>query len=244
MSIATTRAPPTGTKRSKSGRPYKKEGGPHGPPSFYKETDTKMTNTKAGPQNTFAPAGMERDDAEKVTNVLQGRLAELIDLLLTLKHVHWNVVGSGFIAIHELMDRQHAVVGELMDEVAERITTMGAIAAGLTGQVVDNRDSQQDYALGKAPIMAHLGALDKVYERVCSGHRRATEKVSDLDPVSEDLLIGQTAKLDLNHWFVRAHLEDTAGHLATQDAKSEIDAAVAGAQAQPDFELVEGPADS
>lgn len=203
-----------------------------------------MTTAKTAPQNTFAPAGMSTKTAGQATDLLQTRLAELIDLALTLKHIHWNVVGSGFIAVHELMDEQHELVLELIDEVAERITTMGAIAAGLPGQVVDNRDSTIDYALGKAPVMAHLGALDKVYERVCSGHRKATEEVAELDPVTEDLLIGQTAKLDLNHWFVRAHLEDTAGNLATKGAKSELDAAVASAQAQPDFELVDQSSDS
>lgn len=181
-------------------------------------------------EHQFAPPGMNVEDAEKVTELLQTQLANLIDLSLTLKHIHWNVNGMGFMAIHELMDQQNGQVRDLVDEVAERITTLGGIAAGLTDQVSDYRTADADYALGRAPVMAHLGALDKVYERVIGGHRDATDGVSKLDPVSEDLLIGQTAKLDLYHWFVRAHLEDTAGHLLTGDSKDELDAAVAGAR--------------
>lgn len=177
----------------------------------------------------YAPAGMSTRDAGEVTEILQSRLADLVDLSLTLKHVHWNVVGFGFIAIHKLMDEQTDAVRALIDEIAERITTLGAVAAGLPSQVVDGRSSDGDYALGRGPVMAHLGALDKVYERVISRHRDAISSVEQTDPVSEDLLISQTATLDLHHWFVRAHLSDTEGNLATFGNESELDAAAASA---------------
>lgn len=180
-------------------------------------------------KHVFAPAGMDLRTAETITETLQGRLADLADLSMTLKHVHWNVVGFGFIATHELMDRQVAVVNEMIDEVAERITTMGAIAGGLPSQVIANRSSDEDYALGRGPVMAHLGALDKVYGRVVAAHREALEEVGEDDLVTQDLLIGQIAKLDLNHWFIRAHLENTEGRLATEGTKSELDAAATSA---------------
>lgn len=186
----------------------------------------------------YAPAGMNTEDAGKVTEVLQSRLIDLIDLSLTLKHVHWNVVGFGFIGIHKLMDEQVDAVRNLIDETAERITTMGAVATGLPSQVADGRSSPGDYSLGRGPVMAHLGALDKVYERVISGHRDALSAVAEIDPVSEDLLVGQTATLDLHHWFVRAHLSDTNGNLATAGNDSELDAAAASAHLlQPGGEI-------
>lgn len=186
----------------------------------------------------YAPAGMTTEDAGEVTQILQSRLTDLIDLSLTLKHVHWNVVGFGFIGIHNLMDEQADAVRSLIDAVAERITTLGAVATGLPAQVVDGRSSDGDYALGRGPVMAHLGALDKVYERVISRHRDAISAVEHIDTVSEDLLISQTATLDLHHWFVRAHLSDTEGNLATAGNDSELDAAAASAHLlQPGGEI-------
>lgn len=186
----------------------------------------------------YAPAGMSTEDAGEVTEILQSRLSDLVDLSLTLKHVHWNVVGFGFIGIHKLMDEQTDAVRALIDEVAERITTLGAVAAGLPSQVVDGRSSDGDYALGRGPVMAHLGALDKLYERVISQHRHAISAVEKMDPVSADLLISQTATLDLNHWFVRAHLSDTEGNLATVGTDSELEAAAASADLlQPGGEI-------
>jgi starvation-inducible DNA-binding protein len=174
---------------------------------------------------------MDTGEAEKIAAILQERLASLIDLSLTLKHVHWNVIGSGFIAVHEMMDTQTDTVRDMIDEVAERISTLGGVAGGLATQVVEMRSADDEYALGRAPVMAHLGALDKVYERIGSGHREAIEQVSSLDPVSEDILISQTAQLEMNHWFVRAHLSDTDGRLATQGTVTQLDAATAAAHA-------------
>jgi len=162
-----------------------------------------------------APAGMDTGQAEKLSAILQERLASLIDLSLTLKHVHWNVIGNGFIAIHELMDTQTEQTRDMVDQVAERITTLGGVAGGLATQVVEMRTADDEYALGRAPVMAHLGALDKVYERVGSGHREAIEQDSNLDPVTEDLLVSQASQLETNHWLIRAHISDTDGRLAT-----------------------------
>lgn len=178
---------------------------------------------------------MDTGQAGKVGTILQERLSALIDLSLILKHVHWNVVGSGFVAVHQLMDTQTDDTRQMVDEVAERISTLGGVAGGLAGQVVEKRPADDEYALGRAPVMAHLGALDKVYERIGSGHRSAIEQVSSVDPVSEDLLISQAATLELNHWFIRAQLSDTDGRLATEGAASQLDAAVAAGHAlQPE----------
>jgi starvation-inducible DNA-binding protein len=47
------------------------------------------------------------------------------------------------------------------------------------------------------------------------------------------MLIGQVEKLELFHWFVRAHLENTGGELATSQATDETEAAVAAAETEP-----------
>jgi starvation-inducible DNA-binding protein len=186
-------------------------------------------------KHKYAPAGLSTGDAEKLGDILQERLASLIDLSLTLKHVHWNVIGPGFVSVHEMMDAQVESTRGMIDAVAERISTLGGVAGGLAGQVAEMRAADDEYALGRAPVMAHLGALDKMYERVGQGHREAIDQVSAIDPVTEDLLISQTSALELNHWFIRAHISDTDGRLATEGTTSQLDAATAATYAlQPD----------
>ena len=61
----------------------------------------------------------------------------------------------------------------------------------------------------------HLGALELVYSGVIESHRKAIDATEDSDPVTQDMLIGQAAQLELFHWFVRAHLESASGELST-----------------------------
>ena len=199
------------------------------------KAESTTTGEKSQMRHEYAPSGMDIGDAEKVATILQERLASLIDLSLILKHVHWNVIGPGFVAVHELMDDQTESTRAMIDEVAERISTLGGVAAGLAQQVVDMRATDDQYALGRAPVMAHLGALDKVYETLGAEHRSAIEQVADIDPISEDLLVSQAGRLELNHWFIRAHISDTDGRLATQGTVDQLDAATAATYAlQPD----------
>ena len=147
-------------------------------------------------------------DKSELISTLSGRLASLIDLALTLKHVHWNVIGKDFISIHEMLDPQVDAVRGMIDETAERIATLGGSPKGTPGAVVEER-TWDDYPLGKASVFEHLQELDRVYAGVIQDHRKAQESISEVDPVSEDLIISQLRELELFHWFVRAHLEST-----------------------------------
>jgi starvation-inducible DNA-binding protein len=154
--------------------------------------------------------GMDQDRTQAALDILQERLVALIDLHLTLKHIHWNVVGMNFIAIHEMLDPQVDAARAQTDEVAERIATLGGAPKGTPGAVVERR-SWNDYDIDRAPTVQHLAALDDVYTGVISDHREAAERLGELDPVSEDLLIGHLGTLELYQWFVRAHLQDATG---------------------------------
>ncbi len=149
--------------------------------------------------------GLAAGHAEPVVAHLSGRLVGLIDLQLTLKHVHWNVLGPNFVAVHGMLDPQTDQVRSFTDEIAERIATLGGVPNGLSGNLVEER-SWADYPLGRASTEAHLAELDDVYNGVIADHRAAMRAVEDLDAVSHDLLVRQAGGLELFQWFVRSHL--------------------------------------
>jgi starvation-inducible DNA-binding protein len=180
----------------------------------------------------YSPAGIDSDTAKRVAEILQDRLIGLIDMSLAVKHAHWNVIGPGFISAHELFDSHVAEIRAMADEVAERISTLGGIPNGLPGFIVDRR-GWDDYAIGRGVVEAHLGALDKVYDMITEGHRRALLDVAGDDVVTADLLTGQTRKLELMQWFLRAHLESTSGRIPTTDEETMLDAASAAATSDP-----------
>jgi starvation-inducible DNA-binding protein len=173
---------------------------------------------------TYTVPGMKGDSAERVIKLLQDRLNSLSDLALTLKHVHWNVTGPNFIAVHTMLDPQVDAVRAMVDETAERIAALGGSPCGTPGALVAQRD-WDDYSIGRAGTLEHLGALDVVYAGIIEAHRRAIDATEDLDLVTQDMLIGHSGQLEQFHWFVRAHLEAPDGSLATGNASTEKTAA-------------------
>lgn len=172
------------------------------------------------------------EDGRTIAAILQQRLNALNDLALTLKHIHWNVTGPHFIAVHEMIDPQVDAVRAMVDQIAERIATLGVAPVGTPGALVQDR-SWDDYSIGRAGAIEHLGALDEVYVGVVIDHREAAAATEDLDTVTNDLLVGHLHELELFHWFVRAHLENAGGELSTAGAEGERESAeVAGAAAQ------------
>ncbi|MEJ7628285.1 MAG: ferritin-like domain-containing protein [Nocardioidaceae bacterium] len=123
-----------------------------------------------------------------------------------------------------MLDPQVDAVRLMADATAEWIATLGGSPQGTPGSLVAQR-SWDDYSVGRADAMAHLGALDLVYAGVIEGHRAGIDTTEEPDPVTEDMLIGQSAELELFHWFVRAHLENSGGELSTRGATNETSAA-------------------
>ncbi|MFF7331176.1 Dps family protein [Streptomyces sp. NPDC090306] len=181
-----------------------------------------MTSSQSTPKYTVPGLGLQ--DGGRVIELLRVRLHALNDLSLTLKHIHWNVVGPHFIAVHEMLDPQVDRVREMADDLAERMSALGGVPAGTPGALVKER-TWDDYSVGRADAIAHLGALDLVYTGIVEDHRAALEEVGKIDPVTEDLLIEQLRSLEQFQWFVRAHLESSGGVLSTAGAEHEDQAA-------------------
>lgn len=173
---------------------------------------------------TFTIPGLSDKQGTEVAEILQKSLSAYNDLHLTLKHVHWNVVGPNFIGVHEMIDPQVELVRGYADDVAERIAALGKSPQGTPGAIIKDR-TWDDYSVGRDTVQAHLAALDLVYVGVIEDLRKGIDRLDDLDLVSQDLFISQAGELEKFQWFVRAHLESSGGQLANEGAKTEKAAA-------------------
>jgi starvation-inducible DNA-binding protein len=172
----------------------------------------------------FTIPGLSDEDGREIAELLQKQLSTYNDLHLTLKHVHWNVVGPNFIGVHEMIDPQVELVRGYADEAAERIATLGASPKGTPGAILEDR-SWDDYSVGRDTVQAHLAALDLVYNGIIEDTRKSIERLEELDPVTQDMLIGHAGELEKFQWFVRAHLENAGGELVSEGSSSEKEAA-------------------
>jgi starvation-inducible DNA-binding protein len=143
----------------------------------------------------------------KVVTLLNARLADAIDLQLQAKQAHWNVKGPQFIALHELFDQIAGDLGGQVDDMAERITSLGGVAEG-TVQAVAGRSKLDAYPLEITEGRAHLDALAAALAGFAKSVRKAIDeagKAGDAD--TSDLFTGISRSTDKNLWLVEAHLQ-------------------------------------
>ena len=152
------------------------------------------------------------DLSEKVRRnvvvILNDRLAEAIDLQSQIKQAHWNVKGPHFIALHELFDKISDAVLEQIDEIAERVTSLGGTAEG-TVAVAARRSKLKNYPLSITSGKDHLFYLSTQVAAFGKVVRSAIDDTDELgDKNTADLLTGISRELDKYLWFLEAHLQD------------------------------------
>ncbi|MBL4639279.1 MAG: DNA starvation/stationary phase protection protein, partial [Kordiimonadaceae bacterium] len=65
-----------------------------------------------------------------IATALKPILAETVQLYILTQNVHWNVVGPLFQSVHSISEEQYTEPAPAIDEIAERIRTLGAKAPG------------------------------------------------------------------------------------------------------------------
>ena len=142
--------------------------------------------------------------------ILDERLSDAIDLQSQVKQAHWNVKGPHFIALHELFDKISDAMLEQIDEIAERITSLGGTAEG-TVAVAARRSKLKNYPLSITSGRDHLLYLStqlSVYGKSVRGAIEATAELGDAD--TADLFTQLSREIDKYLWFLEAHLQDKA----------------------------------
>ncbi len=141
-----------------------------------------------------------------VVETLQARLVDLLDLSLQLKQAHWCVVGHNFRTVHLQLDEIIDDVRMGSDEVAERISTLGLAPDGRASTVAETSSlSKMDAKFFSASHTVTIVA--DLLQTTVNGLRESIEKLGDLDPISEDMLIAITAGLEKHLWMVQSQEE-------------------------------------
>ena len=144
---------------------------------------------------------------DQQAEILQHGVTAAIDLALTLKQLHWNVVGMSFQPMHEFLDVVIDHARSASDELAERMVTVGVPAVGQRAALSKSTLPRipDDFARDSDVIRLAVESLGEVMRVL----REAQQKLSDIDPVSEDLVIGILAQFEKDHWMLRSHLVET-----------------------------------
>ncbi len=140
---------------------------------------------------------------------LQQTLAELIDLGLVARQLHWTVVGPTFGSLHaqldELADHAHA----LADEVAERQAGLGLVPDGRSA-AVSGQSGFEPPAAAPTPDGEVLALIGERLAEMAARLSVRLQLAADVDPVSEDILRGVLAGVEKQRWLVLAQLPQAA----------------------------------
>ena len=160
------------------------------------------TRSPATP-NLTVRSTLDTGAQQAVTARLQPLLVDLIELSLTGKQLHWNILGSDFKSIHEHLDELVTEYRTWSDDVAERLTSIGVAPDGRVQRVAG--DSPEDPA---PEAWAHQDEVIAVItDRVEAVARRTRERLDglgEIDVASEDLLIEILDGLEMQLWMLSA----------------------------------------
>jgi starvation-inducible DNA-binding protein len=123
------------------------------------------------------------------------------------KQAHWNVRGSNFIAIHELLDQVVDHARQAADDAAERIVALGlpidarttTIAAKVAPTAVPAGFTQWQEI-----VRDMIADMDAVIVDV----KAAIEGLDEVDLTSQDVALAIMQTLEKDRWFLFAHLAE------------------------------------
>lgn len=170
------------------------------------DTKTVVQTTSAAAESNIN-IGIDAENRSAVVGILSHLLADEHILYIKLRNYHWNIQGMSFVALHSLFEEQYDSIAETIDDVAERIRSLGAFSPG----------SMQEFkALSLLEETDHLDGNDKKmleniladYEAIIQMLRINVEKTMNQykDAGTSDFLTGIMEDHEKKAWMIRAHL--------------------------------------
>jgi starvation-inducible DNA-binding protein len=156
------------------------------------------------------PVGLSYDarmfSCERLNQILSD--SQILNALYK-KH-HWLMRGATFYQLHLLLDKHSEEQLKLIDEIAERVQTLGGIAVGDPRHVAEiTRVPRPPNGCEEVPAM--LSRLLEAHEMILIDAHDAAKKVAELgDDGTNDLIVSDVIRTnELQAWFLSEHLVDT-----------------------------------
>jgi len=151
--------------------------------------------------------GIKKENLSQVSLALNKILADEFLLYTKSRNAHWNVEGPDFYAKHKFFEDQYNQLDEIMDDVAERIRSIGHYSVAtlqsflslthLSEQTREKNDSQ-------GFIKELLGDHERIIMQLRGDINRFANELNDLG--TSDFITGLMEVHEKMAWMLRAHL--------------------------------------
>jgi len=147
------------------------------------------------------------NDNEKTADALSRLLADSYILYLKTHNFHWNVKGPMFTTLHTLFMNQYTELALAVDEIAERIRALGAVAPGSFSAYSKLAKVQEAEGVPRAEEMIRVLADDQL--KVTAAAKKVV-KIAEAagDDATADLGIQRIQVHEKNAWMLESHLEE------------------------------------
>ena len=151
--------------------------------------------------------GLSEAIRETVSEQLGDLLTAEYSLYLKTLNFHWNITGHSFFSLHQLLEANYEWLKMTIDEIAERIRTIGYTAPGAYSDV---KKTSMHNPTKNLTASAMLAELVTDHETLIRRIREVLNGLSGLqDYASEDMLIQWLKGHEKNTWILRSHLLHT-----------------------------------
>jgi starvation-inducible DNA-binding protein len=165
--------------------------------------------------------GLTNEQRQGVIDLLNRDLADAYLLLVKTKKFHWDVVGPQFMTLHKLWEEQYNTLTETIDEIAERIRTLGGYPLGTMKGFLECASLKEHP--GDVPMATDMVAiLVQDHEQVVRNMREHIDSCGENyhDQGTADFLTGLMEGHEEMAWMLRSFIEGEA--LSANGSRSEL----------------------
>ena len=152
--------------------------------------------------------GISQKDRQGIINLLEKILADQYLLYTKTRNYHWNITGENFSEYHKLFADQYSVLDEDIDDVAERIRSLGGMTPDTLSEFTKmTRLKEHPGKYMKAGVMIANLLVD--HEQIIQTLRKDIETCGSKynDVGTEDFLTGLLEKHEKTAWMLRSIME-------------------------------------
>jgi len=159
---------------------------------------------------THYPLGLGDQARAASVDGLNDLLADTMTLRDLYKKHCWQLSGPTFHSLHLLFDQHADEQSELIDELAERIQTLGGICIATAHDVAALTRIERP-PRGREEVPVQISRLLEAHEHVLIATRALARKAAEMgDDGTDDMLVSQVVRTNERQvWFLSEHLVDT-----------------------------------
>jgi len=151
--------------------------------------------------------GLKSADRKRVAQGLTRALASTYMVYVKTHNYHWNVTGPLFQPLHGLFEDQYKMLAEAIDEIAERIRSLGYRAPGTMHEFLKLSHIREDEPDAVPEAEDMVMNLQQDHETITAAGRKLIHMADEAgDDATSDLVTKQIEFHEKTAWMLRSFL--------------------------------------